>query len=367
MNANAQNPNPIPASSSRESASIRGSELPLTVRPEKILALQFKYFGDAVLLTPALRALRAHFPQAELHLLAPSEVAPLFEHLPWLTRVWPMPRRRGRASLGETWPLIRALRRERFDRSVDFAGNDRGAILSFFIGAKVRLGWEQGGGFLGRRFCYTGRVALRDDAAHESARMARLLSGWNVPPPDSLEPEVRPDPALAGKAKKILPHDNAVLCHVASSQPRKEWPLAYWNELQKLVAPTGRRVVFTTPLGAREAGLMAELQKIMPAAEVLPAISDLPLFLAVLARARAFVSGDTGPLHFAAGLGVPTVSLFGPTSSARWGPIGPRHQILNAGTCVCEQNSAVCSAPRHCLADILPAQAAAALRAVLHI
>ena len=53
-------------------------------RPEKILALQFKYFGDAVLMTPALRALRGHFPAAEIHLLVPAELAPLFQHLPWL-------------------------------------------------------------------------------------------------------------------------------------------------------------------------------------------------------------------------------------------------------------------------------------------
>ena len=45
-------------------------------RREKILALQFKYFGDAVLLTPALRALRESYPEADIHLLAPAEIAP---------------------------------------------------------------------------------------------------------------------------------------------------------------------------------------------------------------------------------------------------------------------------------------------------
>ena len=70
---------------------------------------------------------RNHFSDAELHLLVPEEVAPLLQHLPWLNRVWPMPRQRGSASLRKTWPIIRALRRERFDRLVDFASNDRGA------------------------------------------------------------------------------------------------------------------------------------------------------------------------------------------------------------------------------------------------
>src|SRR5690242_7400733 len=164
-------------------------------RPEKILALQFKYYGDAVLMTPALRALREHFPQDEIHLLVPAEVAPLFQHLPWLTRVWAMPRRRGRASLRETWPLIRALRREHFDRSVDFASNDRGAIVSFFIGANRRLGWAERGGFFGRRFFYTDRVAPEKSLPHESVRLVQLLSGWQIPPPKSLEPEIYSDAA----------------------------------------------------------------------------------------------------------------------------------------------------------------------------
>jgi ADP-heptose:LPS heptosyltransferase len=307
-----------------------------------------------VLLTPALRALRAHFPRSEIHLLAPQEIAPLFQHLPWLNRVWSMPRRRGSASLRETLPFLGKLRHERFDRSVDFASNDRGAILSLVIGAKKRLGWDERAGFLGRRFCYTNRVAPDPNPSHESARLAQLLSGWQISSPASLESEIRSDPSLAEAAGKILPQDAPVICHVASSQPRKEWPLSHWAEFHKLAAAAGRQVVFTTARGERESTLMSELRKITPDAQILPQIAELPLFLAVLARAKAFVSGDTGPLHFAAGLGVPTISLFGPTSPARWAPIGPRHRVITGAGCTCEANSAVCSSPQHCLATISP-------------
>ena len=50
----------------------------------KILALQFRYLGDAVLMTPALRALKEHFPGCSLHVLVAEEVVPLLQHLPWL-------------------------------------------------------------------------------------------------------------------------------------------------------------------------------------------------------------------------------------------------------------------------------------------
>ena len=334
----------------------------MSVRPEKILALQFKYFGDAVLLTPALRALRRNYPEAQIHLLVPEEIAPLFQHLSWLDRVWPMPRHRGSASLSATWPVIRALRRERFDRSVDFASNDRGAILSFLIGAKRRLGWAEKGGFFGRQFFYHDRVVPESILPHESGRLAHLLSGWQIPAPDSLEPEIRSDPALAEAARKILLEDEAVICHVATSQQKKEWPLAYWAEFHRLATAAGYKLVFTTARGEREAALMPEFKKLAPEAKVLPIISELPLFLAVLKRARVFISGDTGPLHFAVGLGVPTISLLGPTVPARWAPTGTRHKVLTGGVCGCDGHAAICQAKRHCLAEISPQQVLGALK-----
>ena len=337
----------------------------MSARPEKILALQFKYFGDAVLMTPALRAIRGHFPNSELHVLVPEEIAPLFRHSPWLNRVWAMPRRRGSVSPGQTWPVVRALRREHFDRSVDFASNDRGAILSFLIGARRRLGWAQPGGFLGRRFCYHQRVVLEDKLEHESARMMRLLSAWDIAP-GPLEPEIQSDPALAAAAAKLLP-ERAVLCHTASSQPKKEWPLRHWAAFYEMAVADGRRLAFTTATGAREQSLMDEFKKLIPSALILPPVPELALFLALLKRAEIFISGDTGPLHFAAGLGVPTLSLFGPSPPARWAPIGQRHRFLMGSSCACDGNEAVCQSANHCLAAISPGQVLAALQQIMNI
>lgn len=323
----------------------------------KILALQFKYFGDAVLMTPALRALREKFPNGELHVLVPEQIAPLLQNLPWLDRVWPMPHQRGRASFRQTWPVIRALRREKFDRSVDFASNDRGAIVSFLIGARQRLGWDERGGFFGRKFCYHQRVVPENQMRHESARQAHLLTAWNIKP-SSLAAELRADPALAEKAGQLLP-PGKIICHIASSQSKKEWPLAHWAALPRLASEL--ELVFTTGVGAREESLLTEFRKLAPAAPVLKPIPNLPLYLAVLQRARGFVSGDTGPLHFAAGLGVPTLALFGPSNPAQWAPVGTQHRFLTGGVCTCG-NVGVCESAKHCLAAISPEQVAGMIR-----
>ena len=319
----------------------------------KVLAIQFRYFGDAALMAPALRALREHDAAGTLHVLVAEEVAPLFQHLPWIDRVWGMPRRRGRATITECWPILSALRREHFDRSVDFGGNDRGAILSLLCGARERLGPRQAGGFLGRRFCYSETVMPAEGSQHEIERNLHILSAWRVPPPQSLALEIRADPALADFAAKVLP-EGRIVCHLATTQPKKEWPLSSWAELYTKASAAGLRLVFSTGTGMRERLLLEQFCRMVPEAPVLAAVPELGAYLAVLKRAAAFVSCDTGPLHFAAGLGVPTVGLFGATSAAQWAPLGPRHRVVQGSACQCGGNTGVCLARTHCMGAIAP-------------
>ncbi len=331
-------------------------------QPLKILAIQFKYFGDTALVIPALRAIRQRYPDCSLHVLAPEQTAPLLQHLPWLTRVWAMPRIRGRASLGQTWPMIRALRAQRFDRSVDFGGNDRGAILSWLCGAPERLGVFHPGGFVGRRFCYTQRVAAAPADRHETLRLIHVLSAWEIGTPGSAEIEIRPDPALADWAARLLPEPR-IFCHLAAGQPKKQWPLSHWAALHRMAAASGEQLVFSTGAGARERSLFDEMQRQAPDVALLPPL-PLASFLAVLKRAKAFVSGDTGPMHFAAGLGVPTIALFGPSSAAGWGPTGRGHQVMTGGACACDPSANDCGNARHCLAAITPEEVFAVLKRI---
>lgn len=322
--------------------------------PDKILVVQSKYFGDAALLVPALRALREHWPAAQIHLLLPVEIAPLLEHLPWINKVWAIARKRGKAAPGTTWPVLRALRRERFDQAVDLGGNDRGAILTRISGARDRLGILNPGGFFGRRLCFTRMRALPTDAMHESARLVDLLQAWDVPSPSSMELELRSDPALADFARDLVP-GRPVICHLSTGMLKKEWPIAAWLGLARLSADAGIEMIFSSGVSTRERELLAELKRLVPEANTLAVLPDIRQFLAVLNRARVFVSGDTGPLHFAAGLGVATVALYGPSSVAQWSPIGARHRLIQGTACTCPGAQGHCSSTTPCMAGISPA------------
>ncbi|MGA2246017.1 MAG: glycosyltransferase family 9 protein [Verrucomicrobiota bacterium] len=296
---------------------------------KKTLAIQFKYLGDAVFITPALRALKECEPDGELHVLLAADIAPLLENLSWITKVWSLPRTRGRARLRDSWPIIQALRRERFDRSVDFGGNDRGAILSFLSGARQRLGAVDKTGLL-HKICYSLRIHTATLPPAWVQRHLQLLSAWQIPASQSTHLEIAADPALAEEAAQLLP-DGMIVCHLGTSQPRKEWPLARWQEFYRLARAAGFPLAFSSGTSGRERALLLELKKMEPEIFVLPPLASLKLFLAVLRRARAVVAGDTGPLHFAAGLGVPVVGLFGAEDSLlRAAPIYKDSQIVKS-------------------------------------
>jgi ADP-heptose:LPS heptosyltransferase len=320
-------------------------------KPIKILAIKFKYLGDVVLAVPALRALKEHWPEAELHFLVAEDAAPLVETIPWIHKVWRFPRRRGSASAGRSWPLLRALRAERFDRSVDFVGNDRGAIVSRFAGARQRLGVIAPLGFWGRSLCYNQRITEAPLDQHETKRDLHILTRWQIPMPRSLEPELHVDPTWNAYATEQLPVP-AVIAHLSTSQPKKEWPPERWAEIGRRAEAAGVELRFSSGPTEREQDLLATVKREFPQARVLPNAPGLPAFLAVLKRARLFVSGDTGPLHFAAGLGVPTVALFGPTEPERWAPLGAGHRVLTGSACTCSGHAHECWRVNPCIRDI---------------
>lgn len=323
---------------------------------EKILCIVFKYLGDVVVSIPALRALRKNRPGVELHVLVAEDALPLVKTLPWIDRAWAFPRTRGKARLRDSLPVIRQLRKERFDISLDFIGNDRGAFLSLSIGAKVRYGLAAPRGFVGRRWCYHRAVPEAPLDWHESRRHLQFLAPLGVDQEANLDLEIYPDPALAEKAASILPNP-AIVAHVSTSKPLKEWPMEYWSALAVLAARDGFPIVFASGPSRRERALLEALTRSTETAAtvaLLPQIPDLALYLAVLARAQLVVSGDTGPMHFAAGLGVPTLSLFGPSLVHQWAPIAPSARQLKATGCVCSHNLEVCSQPTPCLRSLTP-------------
>jgi ADP-heptose:LPS heptosyltransferase len=316
----------------------------------KILAIKFKQLGDVAIMVPALRALREHWPEAEIHVLVEEAAVPILQHLPWIQKVWGLPRKRGSARLKSTLPLIAKLRKERFDRSVDFVGNDRGAIISLLIGAKKRLGLNAPKGFAGRRFCYS------EIATEKTTNLVRCdlhtLEPWNVPRPSSLRHELHPDPELHAFAEHQLPDPKTILCHLSASMAKREWPVAWWAEIAKRSQSAGIPLVFSAGPGERDQSLLADLKALSPDIHCLRETKDLGSFLAILARAAMFVGSDSGPFHFAVGLGTPSIGLFGPMLPERVAPLEGNFRALVGQECTCCVHARECTSNNPCIQGV---------------
>ena len=319
----------------------------------KILTVQFKSLGDTVVSIPTLAAIRQRFPDCELHAVVPEASAPLLRHHPAVNRVWGVPRAPGKAQFRVYWPIIRQLRAEKFDRCVDLGGNDRSAIVMFLSGARERLGALHDQGFLGKRWLFTHPVAALPEDRHESLRLLHTVSPWNILPPEKIEINIYTDPALASPLQRD-PAKRTVICNTGAASPKKQWPIAHWAKFHQLATARGYDLIYLRGVSPFEEQVTRQLETLVPGAKILPKLA-LPQLLAAIKSADAAISNDTGPMHFATGLGVKTVAIFGPSLHKRWYPAGAGSRVLVAENCECIWGTFVCRRPNHCLAEITPA------------
>ncbi|HEX8910858.1 MAG TPA: glycosyltransferase family 9 protein [Humisphaera sp.] len=118
-----------------------------------------------------------------------------------------------------------------------------------------------------------------------------------------------------------------VVLHPGAGSPAKCWPVERYLELAGRLKAAGRPVRFVLGEVERDRWPAADVARLSAAGE-LRQPDTLVGLMDALAGASAFVGNDSGPGHLAGFLGLPTVSLFGPTDPARWQPVGPRVTVL---------------------------------------
>lgn len=290
--------------------------------------------GDVVFTTPAVHALRRHFPDAHLDYLVEPAAAPIVRHSPDLDGVIEVARPRGLRRFGYDLDLARRLRRARYDVALDFHGGPRSAWLVRASGAPTRIGYD----IPGRRWCYTVRVPWHPDLMpprHSVQNQWDLVTPLGVAPPTPHGDPVRMTPgdearrtAMARLAAAGVAEDAPlIVVHVSASNPFRRWPRAAFVQLVTALAETDprRRIMITAgPSEAEAASAIADDAAALAAAAAAaivrggePSLEELQV---IMSRAQLFIGGDSGPLHVAATTAVPVVALFGPTLPARSRP-----------------------------------------------
>jgi lipopolysaccharide heptosyltransferase II len=300
----------------------------------RILLIRLRMIGDVVFTTPAIRALRRHFPQSHLSYLVEEQAAPIVLGHPDLDEVIAIPLTFGLGRIADDLRIGGELRRRAFDIVIDFHGGPRGSWLTWLTRAPERIGYT----VAGRSWMYTRAIdrprTLR--ARHSVENQWDLLAPLGVPPPDRATDAVympetdsarqRVDAALAAAG---VPRDRSiVVLHVSAGNPFRRWPLEHFaSTAASLVIEDSRRYVVLTsgPSEADAADRVGELAR----AALPPALDDhvarcgeFPLdeLRSLVGLAALYIGGDSGPLHVAATTSTPIVGIYGPTLPARSAP-----------------------------------------------
>jgi heptosyltransferase II len=321
------------------------------------------WVGDMVMATPALRAMREHYPRAEIVAVVRPYVADVLTGLTSIDRMLlhaPL-RRAGGSKAASGWQFARQLRQERFDWALLLPNSFRSAWWARVSGAKRRVGFSRSG----RGWLLTDRVKPRArrepyPVIDEYLRLARRLGCQNLTRTMELATTAADERQIDHfwKKQRLGPYaGRGVVCLNPGGAygAAKHWPVASFAGLaQRIASDLEKRVlVLCGPAErneAREIVAEASHPAVFSLADEAP---SLGLTKAAVRRSELLVTTDSGPRHFAPPFGVPVLTLFGPTHT-KWSETFYKkslHLQLDLDCGPCQQR--VCPLAHHrCMRDM---------------
>jgi heptosyltransferase-2 len=305
------------------------------VPPKKILIIRLSSFGDILLATPLIRALRVKFPPARLDFVVKANFAELLRYHPAIDNLHELPAEAG-------WPELRALGRRlrdmRYDVVFDIHKNFRSRYLAcaarpprilahrkhvfrrwIFVNTKINL--MKTVPPIGRRYL-NAAMPLGIAAARAPGKGQRLELFWS----DKEEQEAE----IALHAHGWQPHVNLIGLAPGAGYFTKRWPPEYFGQLAAGLARLGNQVVLLG--GPQDAGFAKIIEHAMggiaaPAPQQgtpfharrkkmpINLVGEISLLAAaaVIKRCRMLIANDSGPMHIAEAVGTPLVAIFGST------------------------------------------------------
>jgi heptosyltransferase-2 len=296
----------------------------------KILVRATNWVGDAVMSLPALRALHERFPAAEIAILAKPWVADLYGREPFCHRVIPYTP----TSLGSKWRAARALRAENFDCAILLQNAFEAAAVVFAARIPERIGYARDG----RRALLTRAVPVPKPGEiprHERFYYLELLHRAGVldalPQNDFIRLDGAPAARLAGldRFRKLGMGENIVgVSPGAAYGAAKQWlPDRFAAAASRVALDLGGKVAIFGSESERELCAFVESACTAPAKNFAGETS-LAEFIEMAAACRVYLTNDSGAMHIASALGVPTVTVFGATDEEGTGPTGPLARIV---------------------------------------
>jgi len=282
----------------------------------RILLIQLRRIGDLILTTPAINALRHHFPDAHIALAAAREGEPLLPAIGGINQTFVL--RRGVRDLA----AARGVRAAAFDCVVDFTRNDRSAWLTLASGAPQRIVSDRlkRKSKLRARF-YNEFVPCAMKEMHTVDYNLALLQPLGISGANTT-PVLRLLAGARANGRAVAPAEPFAIFHPGSARAEKFWAAERWAEVIAFAKKELRlQPVLTSGNSSIEREHIAKIksQLSVPVRD-LSARLDLLTLAALIQRAQFVVTVDSAPMHLASALNTPQVVLFGPTNPFHWRP-----------------------------------------------
>lgn len=290
----------------------------------KVLVRATNWLGDAVMSLPAIRAIRQIFPHAQIAVVARLQVADLYARETCIDRVIPYPAQTG---LRPRLEFAAGLRAEGFDGAILLQNAFDAALIAWLAGIPERIGYNRDG----RGLLLTRAIRVPDPGdipRHQRFYYLELLRRAGMIERFPVSEEIRLD-GIAGARERGAAHLAAL--QVSGPVIGISPGAAYGNAkrwLPERFAETAARfkaavLVFGSP-GERPLceAVSAQLRHEGLEARNLAGQTTLREFIDLAAACRLFLTNDSGAMHVASALGVPTVAIFGATDDTTTGPTG---------------------------------------------
>ena len=293
---------------------------------EKILLVRPNFrIGNTLMTNALVPALRSRFPGARIDYLVGDTTIALLENLPidhihamsrgYVTRPWAFAQ------------LFLSLRRQHFDLALEAGlGSFSGGLYSYLSGARIRAGFAGAGeAFLNLHLPRPPRGHAYDEAAD----LGRALG---------LEVDRRPHYRVGDSAREevaaILARrvgmedgaEGALLGIFVGGHLHKRWPEDRWAGLLRELGLAG--LPFVVFLGPEEADRQRFFEEYAAGSGRVVPPRKLGVFAALIERCSVLVTPDSGPMHLAAALGVPTIALLHGEAARYYAPDGSLDRCL---------------------------------------
>ncbi|MFB3777299.1 MAG: lipopolysaccharide heptosyltransferase II [Bryobacteraceae bacterium] len=311
--------------------------MPASIEFSRIVVRATNWLGDAVMSLPALRSISEQFPGVHIAVQAMPWVADLYAREKFPSEIILYNARRGASDWKGKWRAARRLRAGRFDCAILLTNSFDSALICRLAGIPRRIGYDRDG----RGLLLTDRVrppAPGETPRHERYYYLELLRRAGIiealPEINEIRLDAAGEARVAGEQRCAEAGLSGPVIGVspgAAYGGAKRWLPERFAEAAALVAAAvdGSVAVFGSKDERPVAELVMEgLRARGCAARNFAGETTLREYIDLAAACRLFLTNDSGAMHVAAALDVPTVAVFGSTDDVGTGPVSSRARVV---------------------------------------